>query len=89
MAKLKEIGIRLAIRREGEFINAYLAQRNTMDDATLLGSLAIGPAGKPDIFEAWKKLMTVVVSRAVTEAFGQQPTMVERAAPESERSGSS
>lgn len=87
MSEMKDIGIRLAIRREGEFVNAYLAQRSTMDGAKLLGSLAVDVAQHVVIFDAWKSLMSGVMEAAIQTLFKQKPDMREEPAPEHERSG--
>ncbi len=85
MSPRRDIGIRLAIRREGEFVNAYLAQQGTMDGAKLLGSLAVDVAQHVVIFEAWKQLMSAVMEGAIEMLFKQKPTMREEDAPEHER----
>jgi hypothetical protein len=85
-AKLS-IGVRLAIRHEGAFVNAYLAREDTMEGATLLGSILASIAHKGDRWDAWKKLMTEAVADAVEEVFGHRPDMPERPAPEHERGG--
>lgn len=87
-SKTSTVGVRLAIRREGAFVNAYLAQEGTMDGAKLLGSLALDVAHHVVVFERWKALMNDILSSAVEAIFGQKPEMTERTAPEHERSGS-
>lgn len=81
--------LRLAIREEGPFINAYLAQPGTMKDAKLIGSISTGLC-KMDrqFFEQFKDTMaraTIALTEAATGAavvFGG-----ERPAPEHERAG--
>ena len=85
MSELKELGVRLAIRREGDFVNAYLARQGTMDDARLLASISHGIAENPEFFGRWKALMSDVLADSVKQTFGQKPTMIEKPAPESER----
>lgn len=81
-------GIRLAIRGEGESVNAYLAQANSMEGAMLLGSMKRKVCERyPDIFNEWKGLMARVVSRTAHEVLGVEPRMVEEAAPLHERAG--
>ena len=88
MSEKKEIGARLAIRREGGFVNAYLARQGTMDGARLIGSVARGAVERhDDIWQQWKSVMTEIVARAVEDIFGERPSMPERPAPEHERSG--
>ena len=83
--------VRLALRREGSFWNAYLALANTMDGAKLIGSIAIGAATKnPEIKAAFMAVMQQVVSDAITDVTGATPdTWHTEPAPESERSGHS
>ena len=85
---MADLPFRLAIRKEGNFVNAYLAGPANMNDAMLLGSLLLGIAKRPDLFERWKALMTDTLAAALTDVFGvAHPTFVERRAPENERSG--
>lgn len=81
--------IRLALREEGRFWNAYLAHANTMDDAMLIGSIMIGAARKnPDVLNGFKALMEQVIADAIKDVTGKAPaSMVTQPAPESERSG--
>ena len=80
--------IRLAIRKEGEFVNAYLAQSDSMEGAVLLGSIRRTILERDDsIWEKWKKLMTDAVSNAIHDQFDQRPTFEEQRAPEHERAG--
>lgn len=81
------IGLRLAIRREGASVNAYLATTESMKDARFLGSIAFDVAQREEYFDAWKALMTKVMTDAVQFVFGETPTVSEQKAPEHERSG--
>ncbi len=84
----KTIGVRLAIRTEGEWLKAYVAMADTMDDAMLVGSLLKAIAESDDaLWLRWKALMSNVMAGAVAKAFGVEPEMTERSAPEHERSG--
>ena len=83
----KEIGVRLAIRKEGAWVNAYLALSDTMQGAIKIGSIMAPVASRPAIWEQWKGLMTEVMAIAVEECFGAWPEIKERPAPEHERSG--
>ncbi len=87
MADKKEIGVRLAIRSEGKFVNAYLAESTTMDNARLIGSVTRAIERHPDIFAQWKSVMTEILARAVQDIYGKRPEMPERPAPEHEKSG--
>jgi hypothetical protein len=79
--------IRLAIRREGEVVNAYIAHPHTMKDATLIGSIGRKVALKADFFERWKALMSDILVAFIKDVYGQTPTIEEKGAPEHERSG--
>jgi hypothetical protein len=82
-----ELPIRLAIRHEGNSVNAYLAFRGTMKGATFIGSLAIGIASRSDFFERWKNLMSDALALAVEDISGEAPEMSIKPAPEHERGG--
>jgi hypothetical protein len=81
--------IRLALREEGGWWNAYLAQVGTMDGAKLIGSIAIGAAKKsPAVKAAFQDLMQQVVANGVEEITGEAPTEWNIGpAPEAERAG--
>lgn len=81
--------IRLALREEGSFWNAYLAMSDTMDGAKLIGSIMIGAARKnPEIKAAFQALMQQVLADAIEDVTGEAPDKwdVQRG-PESERAG--
>lgn len=88
MTDLVRMDVRLAIRREGRFINAYLAGTDSMADAELLGSILVAmvEAGE-GYFERWKELMTAMFAAHVENVLGVEPEMIEERAPEHERSG--
>jgi hypothetical protein len=80
--------MRLAMRREGEWWNAYIAAPNTMDDAMLIGSIRFASVQDPDRKERFIALMQDILGDASEEALGVRPARFERReAPESERSG--
>ena len=81
--------IRLALREEGSFWNAYLAAANTMVNAKLIGSISIGAARKnPETRAAFQGLMQTILTDAIEEVTGSPPEKWEIfSAPESERSG--
>ena len=87
--KTKPIGIRLAMRREGDFWVAYMAKANSMDGAKQLGSILIGIVEKsPERKQAFMVLMQDVMTEAIKEVFGQAPNWNDpQQAPEAERSG--
>lgn len=79
---------RIAIRAEGEYVNAYFADEHTMDGATLLGSLkrSIAEAGA---FDSWRVFMQDAFALFVEQATGVRPEWPDppHPAPEHERSG--
>ena len=87
MTEPVSIGIRLAIRREGESVNAYLTGEGTMTNAMHIGALHLRLAERPEIWERWKQLMSDALAIEVEEIVGAQPEMIERAAPEHEKIG--
>lgn len=88
MTEKTSTGIRLAIRAEGDVVNAYIAREGTMADPLWLSSISRQLAeNHPEFYERWKALATDILAAAVKEIFGQEPTMTTRTAPEHERSG--
>ncbi len=83
--------IRLALREEGSFWNAYLAQSDSMDGAKLIGSIMIGAAKKnPEVKAAFQALMQQVLADAVEQVTGEPPEKWDIGpAPEAERAGHS
>jgi len=89
--KTKKMKVRLALRHEGHFWNAYLARVDTMDGAKLIGSIAFGAAMKdPEIKTAFRELMQKVMEGAIIDVTGVVPDeWVIGPAAEAERSGHS
>ncbi len=83
--------VRIALREEGTFWNAYLALSDSMDGAKLIGSIMMGAVRKDaDIKAAFQLLMKQVLANAVEEVTGSPPDKWEiMPAPESERAGHS
>lgn len=82
------IGVRLAIRREGKLVNAYLATAGSMDGAILMGSILRSIVARDDaLWERWKAVMTDAMRNAVEDTFGQRPDVTERPAPPHEKAG--
>lgn len=83
--------IRLALREEGNFWNAYLALADTMEGAKLIGTIKIGAVAQdPKIKKDFMKLMQRVLANAIKDTTGQKPKEWDVGpAPESERSGHS
>lgn len=81
--------VRLAIRNEGEFVNAYIALTTSMADAMLIGSVLRGALdATPGAFDRWKQLMSDILASGITKALGAPPLdMIEETPPEHERSG--
>ena len=87
--KLVELPIRLALRKEGKFWCAYIAEPDSMKKAFLLGSIAIGPVTRDaDLKERFQQLMMDAMALGIEEVLGERPDHMEISdAPESERSG--
>ena len=86
--KLIRMPVRLAIRHEGGFVNAYFALDDTMASARLLGSLTMWVASDAELFRQWKEVMREACARQVQAITGIKPVFdTEVVAPEHERSG--
>jgi hypothetical protein len=83
--------VRLALREEGPSWNAYMALPDTMKDAKLIGSIAMGAVRKnPEIKDGFMKLMQMVLADAVEAVTGEAPEAWDIGpAPEAERAGHS
>ena len=80
--KTKKMAIRLALRHEGHFWNAYMAQRDTMDNAKLIGSVVIGAVNRdPVLRQDFMDLMKRVMAQAIVEVTGQEPDTWETERP--------
>jgi hypothetical protein len=90
MNKMHQLG-RLAFRHEGTMWSAYYAMPDTMDEAILLGSIAIGTVARSvERREEFVQLMRNVVADIVESETGLRPVWGGlQAAPESERAGHS
>ena len=79
---------RLALRREGNMWNAYVAALNTMDGAVVIGSIAMAAVvDNPTRKAAFQRMMTEIVAEMIHAQTGQTPGMNEREAPPNERAG--
>lgn len=80
---------RLAFRHEGEYVNAYLASRETMEDSTLLATCRVTMLnGRVDFWDRWKAMVTEMFGAVVEDVTGSEPVRYdEERAPEHERSG--
>jgi hypothetical protein len=83
--------IRLALREEGSFWNAYLASPDTMEGAKLIGSIMIGAVRKnPQLKDAFREIMQQALADSVQEITGKAPEFdVVGPAPQHERAGHS
>lgn len=81
--------MRLALREEGSFWNAYIASEGTMEGAIHLGSIAIGAAkANPEIKDRFMQLMQDAFSDAASRSLGQPiDEWSVGPAPEHERAG--
>lgn len=89
MTDLREIPLRLAFRSEGPFWNAYLATRDSMEGAKLIGSILLRPSMENDaIKDGFMDLMKAVFNHAVEQTTGHTIDYFDvQPAPEHERSG--
>ena len=87
--KLHRLPCRLAIRSEGEYINCYFAEDDTMDDALLLGSIKRSIVETDErLFDEWREFMQRAFGLVAVRAIGVEPVWSEpEKAPEHERSG--
>lgn len=81
--------VRLAIRQEGQTVNAYVANSGSMDDAFIIGSIAAGLLRmQPELFEQFKALMTsAMIALVEVGANGKVLSLTESPAPEHEKAG--
>jgi len=82
--------VRLALRHEGEFWNAYMAKSGTMDDALLLGSIRITfVVNNLELKDRFRRLMQSCMDDLIEETTGARPShwSEPERAPESDRSG--
>lgn len=88
MTETTKVG-RLAMRHEGKFWNAYYALPGSMEDAILLGSVAMRFVETLERRVAFMNFMRDAVSDLIFEQTGVRPTWPEGAhpAPEHERAG--
>jgi hypothetical protein len=81
-------GPRIAFRSEGEWVNAYFAEPDTMDDAILVGSVLESALEQtPGAFEAYRALMTKIMDKALSDIGIPAAEWVTGPGPEHERTG--
>ena len=81
--------IRLALRQEGQWWNAYLALPDTMDGAERIGSIRMSiVTAQPELKQAFMALMGEAMNGMIRATFGVEASGIEvRQAPEHERAG--
>lgn len=88
MSETRKMAVRLALREEGNFWNAYMALSDTMKGAKLIGSIALGAVQKnPLVKETFFNLMTTVMSDAILATTGTAPDHWDTEPAKDERSG--
>ena len=89
MTETKRMLLRLALRHEGMWWNAYIAQADTMDGARLIGSIAFGVVERNEqVKRTFMEAMRLALEDAIKNVLGTVPDeWIEEPAPESERSG--
>lgn len=89
MSENEKVYMRLALREEGKFWNAYLAKDDGMKDSLLIASVLMKPIKEnPQLKEDFMKLARAIISDAIEGALGVGATWNDpEPAPESERAG--
>ena len=90
--KLKPMSLRLALRHEGKFWNAYIAKSDTMLDAIHIGSIAMRfVEADNERKHAFMAMMQDCVTDAFKDVMGVDTEWPDdpQSAPESERAGHS
>ena len=87
----KVMQVRLALREEGNFWNAYMALPDTMENAKLIGSIAMGAVIQDEKTKKdFMKVMQRVLAMAIKDVTGVKPKDWKiTPGPESEKSGHS
>jgi hypothetical protein len=84
----KPVTLRLALRCEGDWWVAYLAEQTTMDGAFEIGRILLGAVTRPARKQAFQDLMQKVMTDAIRDRFGVRAIGLEvRPAPEHEKAG--
>lgn len=77
---------RIAVRHEGAWINAYVAQMGTMHDSIKIASLLKSAADQDrEIFEAWLQFLQAQVDRIFARTLGVRATAFTRHEPDTMR----
>jgi hypothetical protein len=90
MPKKQQIG-RLAVRTEGNFVNAYYAMPNTMDGALMLFGVSRAAAEYPGVRDKVIELGQAIVTSILHDITGEvvEWPNAPMPAPEHERAGNS
>jgi hypothetical protein len=72
---------RLALREEGDFVNAYLASPDGMEGAILIGTLRLSIAQIPPAFADFYRLMAAGISAITEVVTGEAPELREENPP--------
>ena len=77
-----KVPIRLAIRRQGDYLNAYIARDDTLDGATLIGSLLYSAASRDRALrDGFKQSMQRAMSNVIEDLTGHRPRLEEQPIP--------
>lgn len=89
MTHRTEMSFRLAIRKEGPYLRAYLAEPSTMKGSFEIASIAVGiVTTAPDGFDRWKQLLLDGMKQFLSDHLATaEIEFTEHPAPECERSG--
>lgn len=84
-----KVELRLALRAEGDWWNAYIAESGTMEGAHKVGSILMAAVhDNEERKEAFMKLMQSFMSDVLKDVTGVRPLWWEpKTAPERERAG--
>jgi hypothetical protein len=88
--KRRRFGMRVAIRDEGEWIVAYVAHVDSMDDAFELSRIRLysveeDGGSEGDLFQDWKEALKAYLSRALERLGLKVVEMGERQPPAGEK----
>lgn len=85
---MSKMALRIALRIEGTWWVAYVAEPGTMEGALELARIRMSMVGGPDRKQRFMQLVQDAVAEVITSTTGSVPEMFEtRPAPEHERAG--
>lgn len=80
--------VRIAVRGEGEWVNAYLARGDTMEGAQLVASIRRAVCDRrPELFDRWKAILHDTMMALCEDTGVPVLRTEEQTAPEHERAG--